>query len=149
MSNTEKEDDVFSVLRDFTRRRLTRVAMYSLLAIGSVISFFAPSQVLLDQTSSELARIWSLGFAVAALTCFIGSLFDRWIFEYIMLPLLSSTLVVFGGAMIAQAQAEDAAKLLPYFCFFVAFALGLIARWRDVQSLLRLTTVRVEDEVKV
>lgn len=139
------DEEVTRFLRGLTRRRITRVLMYGLITAASVIATLAPSQVLVDQSSNAFGTVWSIAFGAAALTCMIGSIFDRWIAEYTMIPLLASSFMVFGVAMVGQAQADEAWRIVPYALFFSAFALGLVARWRDVQSLLRVAT-HLEDK---
>lgn len=140
MSESEFEEYFKKLTRLFARRRLGRSLMYALLTIGATVSFFTPSQILLQQTSPVTTAIWSLGFSIAAATCLYGSLRDKWIQEYIMIPLLSSTLVVFGIAMVGQANEEEKWLTIPYACFFFAFATGLLIRWKDVHSLVRATS---------
>ena len=132
-------DEVTDLITSFTHRRISRVVMYFLLTFGSIFSFFAPSAILLAQSSPTLTRVWSALFAIAALSCFIGSLMDRWVIEYVMIPLLASILIVFGIALFTSALANDNGLTIPYAMFFGAFAFGLFARWKDVQALLRVT----------
>lgn len=133
-----EDDDIVKFLRSFTRRRLTRVVMYGLLTAGAAVSAMAPSQVLSDQSSALFVIVWTACFAAAAGACLIGSVLDRWIAEFVMIPLLSTTLIVFGIALGAQAWADDTWRVLPYAFLMNAYAFGLLARWRDVQALLRI-----------
>lgn len=130
------DEDIVVLLKSFSRRRITRILMYGFLAAGAIVSAIAPSAVLVEQSNSTIAIVWSFSFGIAALTCLVGSIFDRWIAEYTMLPLLATTLIAFGIAMVGQAQGDVGWRIIPYAFFFSAFALGLIARWRDVQALL-------------
>jgi len=140
MSSPQQADDaIVALLTNFTHRRISRVTMYFFLCVGSVFSIFAPSEILLNQSSSDLTRVWSILFAIAAFSCFIGSFLDRWIVEYSMIPLLGSILVVFGVALLGSAIADHTALIVPYAMFFSAFSFGLVARWRDVQALLRIS----------
>lgn len=139
------DEDIVVLLKSFGRRRLTRILMYGCLAAGAIISGLAPSAVLVEQSNSTVAIVWSFSFGIASLTCLVGSIFDRWIAEYTMLPLLATTLTVFGIAMVGGAQDDVGWRIVPYAFFFSAFALGLVARWRDVQALL---TVAGRMEVK-
>lgn len=134
----EHEDEVFALLDAYTRRRISRVLMYLLLFIGSIFSIIAPSVVLLEQSSTSLSRAWSMAFAVASLSCLIGSFFDRWVVEYTMIPLLFSTLIIFGVALLANSFSTGTGLTVPYACFFAAFAFGFFARWRDVQCIMRV-----------
>lgn len=134
------DEEILGFLKGITRRRISRVVMYGLLSIGAIVSAFAPSAVLTEQSSHVLAATWSVMFSIAALVCLVGSVMDRWIAEYTMIPLLSATLIVFGIALVGQSQGSEGWRLIPYAMFFSAFALGLVARWRDVQSLLRVAT---------
>lgn len=148
MASLERLDqDISDILISFTHRRISRVAMYFLLFAGSVVSIFAPSEILLQQSSSGLTRAWSCMFAVAAVSCFFGSLFDRWIVEYVFIPLLASILIVFGVALFASSFVNHSALVVPYSMFFGAFSFGLFARWRDVQLLQRVA-VTVSTEKK-
>ncbi len=139
MASVDKlDEEILDLLNSFTHRRIARVGMYFLLFVGSMFSIFAPSEILLQQSSFGLTRAWSVLFAIAAVFCFIGSMLDRWIVEYIMIPLLGSTLMVFGIALLSSAVVEGTGLIVPYAMFFGAFACGLFARWRDVQALLRV-----------
>lgn len=137
MTEFEIEDHFFKILNLVSKRRISRIIMYSLLTIGSVISFFAPSQVLLAQTSPAVTAIWSLGFCFAASVSLLGSIRDRLLYEYASLPMLSSTLAVFGIAMIGQSSSEEKLLLIPYACLFWGFALMLYMRWKDVHILVK------------
>lgn len=134
-------DDVSDLILSFTHRRISRVIMYFFLSVGAIVSFFAPSAIFLDQSSVLLTRSWSLSFAIAAIVCLVGSLLDRWIFEYIMIPLLASIFVVFGIVLFTSAYSTQTALTIPYAMFFGAFSFGLFARWKDVQALLKITVV--------
>lgn len=144
MTETEIEEHFFKLVRLASKRRWSRIVMYGLLTVGSVVSFFAPSQVLLSQTSPTITAIWSLGFALAAFSCLLGALLDRVIYEYVMLPMLSSTLIVFGVAMLGQANSEAKLLLIPYACLFWGFAIKLYIRWRDVYTLVKAAEVLPE-----
>lgn len=145
-SAKEIDDDLIKLLLSFTHRRISRVIMYLLLFVGSVFSIFAPSELLLQETSSGLAKTWSVLFAVAAVSCFVGSLMDRWFVEYVMIPLLGSIMIVFGIALLVSAVSNQTPLIVPYALFFSAFSFGLLARWRDVQSLLRIVVATNAEE---
>ena len=139
------DEEIARFLRGITKRRVSRVFMYGLVTIAAGIGIVSPSKVLMDQSSGALSLVWAIAFGVASLTCMIGSIFDRWIAEYTMIPLLSSSFMMFGVAMIGQAHQEEAWRIVPYALFFGAYSLGLVARWRDVQSLLRVAS-HLEDQ---
>lgn len=140
MTPIDKVDqDIDDLLVSLTYRRISRVAMYFMLFVGSIFSIAAPSEIFLQQSSTGLSKSWSALFAIAAVSCLIGSLFDRWVVEYVMIPLLASTLMVFGVALLGSAFTSGTAIVVPYAMFFGAFSLGLFARWRDVQSIYRVS----------
>ena len=118
--------------------------MYVLLFVGSIVSIFAPSEVLLQQSSTSLTRIWAAFFAVASLICLLGCLFDRWIFEYIAIPLLTSTLLVFGVSLLSSAITTNTALIVPYSMFYGAFSFSLFARWKDVRCMLKVAVSLAE-----
>ena len=138
--SSEKLDEEVSILvREFLHRRVSRTVMYLLLLLSAGFSVFAPSQLLLEESSDTLAKVWSGLFALAALLCLIGSLLDRWMFEYVAIPLLGATLLMFGVALLSSAISRETGMVIPYSMFFGAFSFGLFARWRDVQCILRVS----------
>src|SRR5690554_5688182 len=122
MDNEEIDDNVLAVLKNATKRRISRITMYLLLSVGALISSAAPSQVVLDQSSYSVYRIWSIAFGIAAVTCLIGAISDRWFPEYTMIPLLFTTLLIFGITLISQSYEDSLWRISPYGLFFIAFS---------------------------
>lgn len=122
--------------------------MYLLLLFSALFSMFAPSELLLAESSTVLSKSWSGLFALAAFLCLIGSLLDRWVFEYVAIPLLGATLLMFGVALLSSAISSGTGMVIPYSMFFGAFSFGLFARWRDVQCILKVSVSLAKSEVE-
>ncbi len=132
--------EIAQTLKERQKPRWARMLMYFCLSLGGLMSQIAPSQILLDQSSSTLSSIWSFCFVIAAFVCFLGAIFDRWIAEYVMIPLLASTLFLFGTALLTESISADSLITVPYGLFFLAYGFGLITRWRDIQLLANSST---------
>jgi hypothetical protein len=144
---SEWGDDIL-ILRAKAHRRVTRILVYAFLAAAGISSFMAPSQVVTTQSAGDMiGTIWTVLFTAAAVTCFLGSLLDRWVVEYVMLPLLYSSILVLAVIFTIQVPTNEAGvRLLPFAMLFYAFSFSLLVRWRDVQALLRATKELKEGE---
>ena len=69
-----------------------------------------------------------------------GSATDRWVGEFTGLPLLASSFMVF--AVISTIDSLEAAPLIAVanLSLLLAVGLGLLARWREVKAVQRMST---------
>lgn len=123
-------------LRRYGVRRTGRVLMYGSLVVSGSVATVYPSQIVLYQTRESVALFWSLSMVVSAVICLYGSVTDRWIGEYVGIPLLSTTMIFYGLIALRSAGHDGfTGALFAYGFLILAFAFGLFARWRDIQLI--------------
>ena len=108
--------------------------MYALLGTAGAILTFYPSKIVVDQVGSTITFLWSLGIAISAFCAFLGSVGDRWIGEYIFLPLLWTSLMFYGLSAMFGAKGPFS-TLFAFGLLIMGFSCGLIARWQDVRDI--------------
>ena len=148
VSSEKLDEEVLILIKEFLHRRISRTIMYLLLFLSSVFSVFIEGNLLLGDISGTLIRTWSGLFALSAFLCLVGSILDRWMFEYVSIPLLGATLLMLGVAVLSTAISNNTGLVIPYSMFFGAFSFGLFARWRDVQCILRVSVSLAKSEAE-
>lgn len=146
--NQSWTEEVYTILRIKAYRRWTRVLVYFFLTASAVASAVVPSNTVESQSDGGLiGDLWTLTFGIAAIVCFVGSLIDRWYFEYMGLPMLYSSILVLAIILTVQIPSSPAGwQLLPFALLFYAFSFSLLARWRDVQALVKASRELREGE---
>lgn len=128
------DHDEVSVLRRHTRWRVFRSIMYALLTVTGAIVTFYPSPLVIDQVGQFVAVIWGVLLTVSAFGAFLGSIGDRWIGEYVFLPLLWSSLALYGCSAL-KGSTTPLSTLFAFGLLIMGFSSGLIARWQDVRDV--------------
>ena len=118
-----------------TKRRWGRVVMYLGLVFSGVFALSFPSQLVADQVSHAVSVSWGGFMVIGAGLCLFGAATDRWIGEYSGIPLLASSVAMYGGSALVSAKDLESYPLLAYGLVLISFAAGLVARWRDVQDI--------------
>ncbi len=95
----------------------------------------SPSVTSAAESSRVLLYTWDLVLLVGGITAAWGVASERWIGEYIGLPLLFAVFAVYGVASYATGRPTAAAA----GSAFIAVALLLVGRWGDVAAVRRLT----------
>lgn len=128
------------MIADMGIRRVGRILMYGGLVLSGLFLSFRPSRVVTDSVPSWVATAWALCMIVSALICFAGAMTDRWIGEFAGIPLLSSVMALYGLSALSVVWNSEPENLtlLAFSLILLSFSAGLLARWRDVQSLLNL-----------
>lgn len=114
--------------------------MYVALILAGVLTLFVPFEAIEDQVEPLVVKSWSLGLAISSISCAWGSLTDRWIGEYVGLPLLASVFGIWAFAILI-AGGLDNLPVTVFGLIILGFASGLVARWRDVQAIKRVNSV--------
>jgi hypothetical protein len=118
--------------------------MYLLLMGTGVILSFSPSTLVTAHVPTYLSLSWSIGLAVSALGCLIGSIFDRWIGEYGFLPFLFTILLFYG--IICVKWWDHNWPLLAFGFIILAFACSKIARWQDIRDIQQSSKEHAQDK---
>lgn len=125
--------------------RRERLVAYLFLTLAGVAALLAPSVVLLEQANTVISRTCGVIWSIFSLLCLIDTYRKRWVVEYVCIPLLSLTLIVFACALGAEAlKTWDAPRTLSYFFFFCGFASLLAYRHSKVRVLLKAHRSREE-----
>lgn len=111
-----------------------RGLMYLGLIFSGIFITLDPSELVARQVSDTVAYFWSISMALSALICACGAITDRWIGEFTGLPLLISVLAFYGISAIL-AYNVSGFLVVGYGLTMIAFALGLIGRYRDVRKI--------------
>lgn len=125
------------ILKHLARRRWGRVCKYATLSLAGFYGLLYPSILVSEKIGGLTISIFSLFLLVGGFICTIGSLFDRWIAEYTMLPALMTAVAVFGVAVLLAARA-GVPEAIAYGLVILAFSFSLSARWRDVQTVVKI-----------
>lgn len=138
-----REDEIqFNTLSSkMTRRRITRIVLYSLLFLGGISSIAFPSQILLDETDSFFGLLWAGFFASSSLLALVGASFERWDWEMGALPALFCTFTVFALVLVSNGLILGNHVVFSYAFLYGAFASSLLTRWIDLQSLKRASKI--------
>lgn len=120
-----------------------RTLAYALMCVSGVLLLLSP---VLTTAYTEVAEVMSWFLLVGGLCCTIGAVTEKWWGEYVGLPLLASSFMVFG--LISSSDAWGAAPYLAAanLALLFAVALGLLARWRDARAVYRLASRLAEKE---
>ncbi len=115
------------------RRRLLYTAAYALMAAAGVAAFFFPARSVQSATGplDALIVLWSIFLVVGGAASALGSFTDRWLGEYVGLPLLAAVFGVYGVGALALARPGMWTVLAGGFAF-LAIALVFMGRWAEV-----------------
>lgn len=127
--------EVRKVLDSHRRRRPLRVLAYGLLAAGAGVLLVDPTRSLRGQ-SIQIRWVWSAFLLVGTLLAVYGSAWDRYIAEFIGLPLLMTALLVF----VVLLAAGHTTGSIAFGCFLASLLVVLHSRWLDLWKLLGAST---------
>lgn len=126
------------MLDSHRRRRPLRVLAYALLAVGALVLMVDPTQSLQGQ-SIAIRWVWSGLLLAGSLSAVYGAARDRYMVEFVGLPLLMASFV---GLTIVLA-ARHTTGTIAFGCFLGAIVVIMWSRWLDLWRLVT-TTVRAE-----
>lgn len=122
-----------------------RTFMYGCLTGAGVMTVLFPSDLVEEQVGFVVVQIWSFFLVVSSLTAFYGAVTDRWIGEYVALPLLFTVMFLYGCSALLGAGLEPS-PLFAYGLVVIAFSAGLVARWQDVREVKRAAVIQGTDD---
>jgi hypothetical protein len=100
--------------------------------------------VIADKTSGYVVYLWAIFMMVGGVLCLLGSLSDRWIGEYAGLPLVISTVWLYGGILVAAGFTGELSYVrLAIGLLFISFGFKALGRWQDIRDLVRAHGRRV------
>lgn len=126
------------ILRHIAVRRWSRMGMYGFLSASGLSSVLYPELLVSNQVGQSTIILLSLAVSIGGLVACGGTVSDRWIAEYTILPVLLSALAVYGVSALFAASQQGAPQLTAYGFLLIGFALGLYARWRDVRAISKV-----------
>lgn len=135
----EQADDFALLLHALTVGRRWAILRYGFLVAAGVASWFAPSVVLREQTTSTTAQLCSVLWIVCGIACLTSAIRDRRDGEYFGIPGLGLGLVAFAGALAWQAFHHDLVTL-PYAFFIASLAASLGKRQAELRALRQANT---------
>lgn len=115
--------------------RRVRALSYFLITAAGFLLVLSP---LLDDFYPPVARVMAVFIAVGGLTSFLGAVTGRWVGEFVGLPLLASSFVVF-----AFLTTDGTFEIAPYiaaanFSLLTGFGVAATSRWLDSLRSYRL-----------
>lgn len=125
-----------------TRRRWAYACGYLLMAVAGVFAGVWPSPNVSNAAAANawLVLVWDAFLVIGGICSSAGAVSERWLGEYIGLPLLGSVFAVYGLASFASPnRAAFAAGSV-----FLGIALLLVSRWLDVAYARRLARHAVQ-----
>lgn len=129
-----------ALLNNYGVRRMARFVMYVSLMFAGGLTLFVPMTSLESEVKPWVVISWSLSLAISSTSCAWGSLTDRWIGEYVGLPLLASVFGIWALAILLAAGLSNL-PLTIFGLIIFGFTSGLVARWRDVQAIKKVNSV--------
>lgn len=129
-----------------TNRRWAYAAGYLLMAVAGIFAGIWPSPNVSNAAAANqyLVLTWDAFLVLGGLFSSIGAVTERWLGEYVGLPLLGSVFAVYGLASFASPnRAAFAAGAV-----FLAIALLITSRWLDVSYARRLSRYSLQHQVR-
>lgn len=126
-----------------TRRRWAYACGYLLMAVAGVFAGIWPSPNVSNAAAASawLVLVWDAFLVAGGVCSSVGAVTERWLGEYVGLPLLGAVFAVYGLASFASPnRAAFAAGAV-----FLGIALLIISRWLDVAYARRLARRAVQD----
>lgn len=117
------------------RRRPMRVLAYFLLGFGALILMADPTQSL-KTTDVEVRWVWSGLLLSGCLGAIYGAWRDRYLVEFVGLPLLGASLVGLIWVLMHRFNTGTAA----FSCFLAAIVVIMASRWLDLWRLVGAST---------
>jgi hypothetical protein len=117
--------------------KVLRCIAYGLMGGAGVLLMFSPA---LRHDLGPVGFLMAIFLAVGGFVSGAGALTERWVGEYVGIPLLSASFAVFG--IISTVAAIESAPLIATanLSLLLAVSAGLLARWREARAVYRLAT---------
>lgn len=115
--------------------RVLRPLAYFCFGLAGVLLWFSP---ILLAVLGTLAIIMSVFLAGGGMLAFYGSVTDRWIGEFIGLPLLVAAFIVFGLIQFFFTLPETPYIASANLGLMLGVASILASRWREVKAVFRV-----------
>lgn len=117
--------------------KATRTLAYALMGLSGVLLLLSP---VLRTDLGEVGYTMAIFLTVGGWVSAFGCAFERWVGEYVGIPLLSASFAVFG--IITTAGNIQSAPFIAFanLCLLFAVGLALLARWREARAVYRIAT---------
>lgn len=126
------------------RKRVARVLAYVLWIAAGILLTASPSDIIADKTSGYVVYLWAIFMMLGGISCFVGAVSDRWLGEYAGLPLVISTLWLYGGILTAAGFTGELSYVrLAIGLLFISFGFKALGRWQDIRDLIKAHGKRV------
>lgn len=132
------DDELAQLLNVLRVGRRWSIIRYMLIVAVGVASLFAPSTVLLTQTTNTATLICSLLWTGCGLTCLVSVLRDRRTGEFFGIPGLIGGLTLWAAALMIQAFTVTPVTV-PYGLALLALAASLKKRETEVRALMTVS----------
>lgn len=106
--------------------------MYLFFTVAGIFAFFFPAQAILDPLQGSLVYAWAGFLTAGGALSLISPARNTWSGELLGLPLLATSNVVFGLALLGYGKTAAAIAI---GLVFVGFGFGLLGRWFDIRRL--------------
>lgn len=126
------------------RRRYAYALAYLLMACAGVAAAYWPAPSVRTATGGGISPqlyVWDAFLLVGGLASGFGAVTDRWVGEYIGLPLLVAVFGVYGVSAFFTALASESPASIAGGMALSSIALLFIGRWRDLGMIRRTASV--------
>jgi hypothetical protein len=115
------------------RRRLVRAGGYMLMAAAGMFAAQWPAPAVERATApiAQLLMVWAVFLTGGGLLSAFGAITDRWIGEYLGLPLLTAVAAVYGVSALSSGRTTSLAG----GAVLLAMAAFLAVRWLEVAAV--------------
>lgn len=112
-----------------------RAVAYLLLALGGIVIWVDPTQQM-DGVPFGVRWVWTSFLVIGGLVSMLGAITDRWLFEFVALPLI---IVGFGGLVVVLVAGGGNTARLAFACWLASIVVQTARRygglWRFVSAV--------------
>lgn len=117
-----------------------RAATYVCSAGASIpYLLLAPSEFLRSALGTAVPLLLAC-LLIGGLLALVGAVFDRWLGEYVGLPMLGASLLVFGATLLALSGGAPGRGSIGLFLLALLFV--CVGRWLQIRRFVRVESAR-------
>lgn len=117
--------------------RWGRTVAYFLIALSGSLLLLSP---IFTDFFGGVATVMSWFLVVGGITSMLGAATGRWVGEFVGLPLLGSSFIVFGLLSLAESFGVTPYIAVANMALLAGFAVVMSVRWRTVLAVFRLAS---------